>query len=116
MANHVLLELWRFQGGRCAYCGRTMVDPRAGAGDRNTPLRATIDHLRPLALGGRDDGYNRVAACLECNVLKGPLHITEFIRLRWNTMLLNEAKARIRLTLDDRARMAAKERSGHAGR
>lgn len=105
--NPVLVALWRFQAGRCGYCGRPMVDPRAAAKDRESPLRATIDHLTPLSAGGRDEPTNRVAACQACNVLKGPLDVATFLRLRWSHLHLNDAKVRLRLQHGARA---------HAGR
>ncbi|WP_284736130.1 HNH endonuclease [Dongia deserti] len=102
-ANPVLVELWRFQGHRCAYCGRMMPDPRAAIGPADPTLKPTIDHVTPLSAGGRDVDGNRVAACIGCNVLKGPLDVQTFIRLRWNKMLLNDAKNRIRLSQESAA-------------
>jgi hypothetical protein len=59
--------------------------------------------MTPLSAGGRDEPGNRVAACIGCNVLKGPLDCAAFIQLRWNKMLLNEAKNRIRLSQEGAA-------------
>lgn len=48
------------QGYRCAYCWCPL-----------TPKRATLDHIIPKAKGGADDYENTVAACIQCNKLKG---------------------------------------------
>ncbi|OLC18376.1 MAG: HNH endonuclease [Deltaproteobacteria bacterium 13_1_40CM_68_24] len=46
----------RVQRGICGYCGK-MVPPRS----------LTMDHLVPVARGGRSARGNVVAACKECN-------------------------------------------------
>lgn len=48
---------------RCHYCGRSAT---------------TVDHLRPISRGGTDDEENLVAACADCNSLKGDLTAAEF--------------------------------------
>jgi len=61
-------DLFARQGGRCHYCERTMT-LRAFA-VQNAPLDdrdATVEHLVPRILGGRDTPDNLVAACHECN-------------------------------------------------
>lgn len=49
----------RIASGRCHYCGR-QVSPRA----------LTMDHLVPLARGGRSTKGNLVPACKDCNTAK----------------------------------------------
>lgn len=55
------------QNGKCYHCGVVMT---AGM---FPPIKttATVDHLMPLAKGGRDCSDNRVAACHKCNKAKG---------------------------------------------
>jgi 5-methylcytosine-specific restriction endonuclease McrA len=49
----------RVQRGICAYCGK------------NVPPRSlTMDHVVPVARGGRSARGNVVAACKECNTRK----------------------------------------------
>lgn len=48
------------QSGRCRYCGRRL--------DGRT---ATLDHVKPLAMGGPDRLENYAAACWGCNQAKG---------------------------------------------
>jgi len=52
---------WRRKcaSGKCHYCGRTV-----GAGN------LTMDHMVPLARGGRSTRSNLVPACKECNSSK----------------------------------------------
>ena len=45
-------------GNRCAYC-------------KGKPRRLTVDHVVPLARGGRNDKLNVVPACASCNRRKG---------------------------------------------
>lgn len=58
-------KFWRRYKGEmyCVYCGcfvsRYMID-----GDE---LKATIDHVIPLAYGGKSDYDNLVLSCLKCN-------------------------------------------------
>ncbi len=49
----------RIAEGRCHYCGR-QVDP----------AELTLDHIVPLARGGRSTKANCVPCCKECNTLK----------------------------------------------
>jgi 5-methylcytosine-specific restriction endonuclease McrA len=46
----------RVQRGVCGYCGRSV-----------PPGTLTMDHLVPIARGGRSTRGNVVAACKECN-------------------------------------------------
>jgi hypothetical protein len=50
----------RRDGFRCAYCGRGEPDG----------VRLHIDHLEPVARGGRTDLDNLVTACADCNLGK----------------------------------------------
>ena len=62
-------RLWRQQKGLCCYCGMLCLLQPPGqalqAGD------ATIEHLHPFALGGKDYSNNLMMACLECNNERG---------------------------------------------
>ena len=49
----------RVQKGLCAYCGRTVA-----------PRELTMDHVVPVARGGRSVRGNVVAACKDCNSRK----------------------------------------------
>jgi 5-methylcytosine-specific restriction endonuclease McrA len=49
----------RLAVGKCHYCGKQV-----------PPKDLTMDHLVPLARGGRSTKGNLVAACKECNTSK----------------------------------------------
>jgi 5-methylcytosine-specific restriction endonuclease McrA len=49
----------RVQKGLCAYCGRAVA-----------PRELTMDHVVPVARGGRSVRGNVVAACKDCNSRK----------------------------------------------
>jgi 5-methylcytosine-specific restriction endonuclease McrA len=46
----------KIAAGRCHYCGRKVA-----------PAKLTMDHVVPLARGGKSVKNNLVAACKECN-------------------------------------------------
>jgi hypothetical protein len=53
-------EIWRRDGGRCAWCGAA-----PWARDR------TVDHVLPRSRGGTSDLHNLLAACRRCNRTRG---------------------------------------------
>lgn len=58
-------RLYRRQRGKCAYCG-------GGKGILQ------MDHVVPLALGGRHSPGNIVLACADCNKLKAAMTLMEW--------------------------------------
>ena len=65
------------QKNKCCYCEVTMTS-------HNSKLKThcTAEHVIPQSLGGTDDFHNIVAACLECNGLRGNLEIPVFMEKR----------------------------------
>lgn len=59
--------IWNAMNRRCAYCG-----------ERIELEDMCIDHVRPLALGGRDTSDNMVCACWHCNQHKANKTVEEF--------------------------------------
>jgi len=60
-------QLWEEQNGCCWWCGKEIdlyLDP-------NHPLAATIDHLIPVSVGGKDVLSNLVVAHRVCNEARG---------------------------------------------
>lgn len=53
--------------GRCAYCGCEL--------DKN---HYHVDHIIPIAKGGKTNKDNLVASCPDCNICKSNLSIEEF--------------------------------------
>lgn len=56
VSKRLRYEVLRRDNHQCRYCGRSAPE---------VPL--TIDHVTPVALGGRDEASNLVTACTECN-------------------------------------------------
>lgn len=72
-----ITALWHRQGGRCFYCDRPMVQVRRRAGESALPHSVTIDHILTRSHGGR--AGPKVAACFECNMLRGDLPAHDFL-------------------------------------
>ncbi len=63
----------RIAKGECHYCGQSVA-----------PKELTLDHIVPLARGGRSTKGNCVPACKECNSQKKdllPLEWDEYLQL-----------------------------------
>ena len=71
--RHVKRATFRDCGRRCVYCAARLVLEAA-----------TLDHVIPLSRGGNHAPGNLVAACLNCNQLKGSMLPVEFFtRYPW---------------------------------
>lgn len=66
-------------GDRCCYCGTPMSFSLA-EDHVYIPLRATIEHVVPLSLGGAHSMENAALACWQCNVRKGDRTVEEWKR------------------------------------
>lgn len=53
-------EVMRRDAFTCRYCGRSAPD-----------VKLHVDHVLPVALGGRDDASNLTTSCADCNQGKG---------------------------------------------
>ncbi len=73
-----LRRLYDLQKTLCAYCRRVMTKPSLLPPIRES-LTATIDHRTPVSRGGTDRHENLVAACAECNGIKGDMSWTEWV-------------------------------------
>ncbi|MGW5639615.1 HNH endonuclease [Streptomyces sp. NPDC003832] len=60
-------DVFRHWGAGCIYCGA---------------LAEHLDHVRPLAGGGRDVFRNVVPACADCNLSKGAKSLADWV-LSW---------------------------------
>ncbi len=56
---------WPAVGHPCPWCGVDMTEPIGGR--RHLPSMATVDHLRPRSLGGKNVRSNRAIVCAQCN-------------------------------------------------
>jgi 5-methylcytosine-specific restriction endonuclease McrA len=78
--RELLLHLVAEQGGLCAYCDVPLVT--IGRNPRMATLEhATLEHVVPVAAGGTSDEPNIVAACWQCNRLKGSLTLDQLRKL-----------------------------------
>jgi len=61
------MEVFKRDAFKCVYCGKK---PEDGA-------VLEIDHLTPVAKGGKDDIFNLVTSCLDCNRGKGAKELSD---------------------------------------
>ena len=69
------------QGGKCCYCGVSLVMPRGVRWARNEANHrhaATLEHLRRKADGGTNHRDNLALACRRCNGQRGDRSWVEF--------------------------------------
>lgn len=59
-------EIFKRDNFTCQYCGRKAPD-----------VILQIDHLKPVARGGKNDILNLVTSCIECNQGKGAREISD---------------------------------------
>lgn len=64
MSPKLRFEVLQRDGFRCVYCGRSAAD-----------VSLEVDHLAPIAEGGKTESDNLVTACQECNAGKKTLEI-----------------------------------------
>lgn len=70
-------RIYARDGHCCCYCGRHESECTEG------PAALTLDHVRPVELGGGNAASNLVTACWRCNSSKQALPLARFIaRLR----------------------------------
>lgn len=65
-----LTECCEEQKWRCHYCGTLL---RKKPHKTEAHLLATIDHVIPISVGGKNCRTNVVAACIRCNQEKGSM-------------------------------------------
>lgn len=63
-------KIRRELGDCCAYCGV----PLQGGGE--------VDHMTPVARGGRDEPENATLACMKCNLAKHAKTVDEYLQWR----------------------------------
>lgn len=68
--------IYRRDEMRCVYCG---IGVAAGEHVSN-PRAATLDHVRPVDLGGCNAASNLVTCCAACNIAKSNLAMAVWVR------------------------------------
>lgn len=66
VSTRTRFEVFKRDGFRCRYCGRTPVD-----------CLLEVDHVVPKAKGGTDGAVNLVTACQDCNRGKSDVPLSE---------------------------------------
>lgn len=86
MANSRMRQRWRRrhhfgQKGLCYFCKHDLIlfEKVTEKVRKKHYSYATIDHLIPLARGGKDNFENTAVVCHPCNFLKGNMTATEFL-------------------------------------
>lgn len=74
------LKLSEPQNHRCCYCTHVIERYRSYAGQPLPPNAITRDHLHPKSQGGKN-GENLLAACHQCNLLRGDMDAMAFYNL-----------------------------------
>lgn len=80
------------KGGRCFYCRRPI---RAYFAAHRYPDGATIEHLVPVAVGGKSHKINYVYACPRCNFLRGSCYEIGYTIRRAASLVCMVLKARL---------------------
>jgi 5-methylcytosine-specific restriction endonuclease McrA len=84
----------KIHGARCFYCSSVFAPNIANT----SPGIWTLDHVEPVALGGKDHLVNLVVACKPCNIAKGHKPIDSFnpdATKKWLTSLLGQVNERL---------------------
>lgn len=102
----LIVKLTSEQNHRCCYCGHQMVRTKLKYGETVPSNFSTKDHFEPKTYGGIASYENMIAACFQCNGLRGELDAYAFynlmrkwfkrdpsLRHRWH----NLSKAELRL-------------------
>lgn len=78
-------KVFSVHGRKCVYCGQPAT---------------TVDHLRPVSIGGTDEFENLAPCCTTCNTRKGNRTAEEHIRY----IALMGARQRVKAILEDAQR------------
>ncbi len=77
-----IIALSEPQNHRCCYCGHAMIRHKHIDGAPMPRNAATKDHLEPRFYGGVTTTENLIAACYQCNSLRGELEALAFFNLQ----------------------------------
>lgn len=66
VSKRLRYEILRRDNHTCRYCGQSAPD-----------VKLTVDHVLAVALGGKDEASNLVAACQDCNTGKSSTGVSE---------------------------------------
>lgn len=76
-----IIALSEPQNHRCCYCGHRMIRHKGESGVAFPRDAATKDHVEPRSYDGETSWWNMVAACSQCNSLRGQIDAIAFSNL-----------------------------------
>ncbi|HUU38838.1 MAG TPA: HNH endonuclease [Candidatus Desulfaltia sp.] len=78
-------EVFKRDGFRCGYCGKTPPD-----------VILEVDHINPVSLGGKNDINNLITACFDCNRGKKNIELSRIpSSLKTNLSILAERELQL---------------------
>ena len=83
--------VWIKSKGVCFYCGIKTVFEGPKNFEKPKPNQFTVDHRRPVKMGGKENPSNLVGACQECNTKKKDMAEEEF-RIKYAGYLKTKGK------------------------
>lgn len=78
---NTIARLTEAQNHRCAYCGHHMITYRTAYYQAVPRNLRTKDHVEPRSYGGPTVRDNLIAACLQCNNLRGNIDAVAFFNI-----------------------------------
>lgn len=91
ISNKLRFEVFKRDSFTCQYCGRKAPD-----------VVLEVDHIKPVAEGGKNNILNLVTSCFECNRGKGKKLLTEHQEMdkeRNQLELLQQRKEQLRMMM-----------------
>lgn len=83
LSNGVRFEVFKRDGFKCQYCGRSAPD-----------VILHVDHIKPVATGGKNEIFNLITSCKECNTGKGKKELHDKTILEKQRKQLEELEER----------------------
>lgn len=83
ISKKLRFEVFKRDGFTCQYCGKMSPD-----------VVLEVDHIKPVASGGKNDMLNLVTACLSCNRGKGAIELNDETAVKKQQKQLTEANER----------------------
>lgn len=98
ISKKMRFEVFKRDGFTCQYCGKMSPD-----------VVLEVDHIKPVANGGKNDILNLVTACLSCNRGKGATELSDestVIKQQKQLTEANERRLQLQMMLDWKAELA----------
>jgi hypothetical protein len=91
LSNKIRFEVFRRDSFTCQYCGRSAPD-----------IVLNVDHINPVSKGGKNDIFNLITSCFECNSGKRAKKLsseTEMSKQKKQLDILNERRIQLDMLL-----------------